>query len=105
MQPIEFVNATACLLLLLYLLPAAKVARDWRHKLPLVALALTVAMQMTDPAVGWLPSVAWPTVVFNVALAVCITVWRRDLWRLVQSKFDPESAPRTRAGDRKEARR
>src|SRR3990172_10594353 len=102
-EPLEFVNAAACLLLLFYLLPAAKVARDWMHKVPLVGLAATVALQMTDPAVGWIPDVAWPSVLGNVLVAVIVTVWRRELWHLVQAKFDPQNAPRSRASDRQEA--
>jgi hypothetical protein len=82
------VNSIACFALLAVLLPAAHVAHRWRHRLIIIVMAVSLALQMIDPVAEWLPDIAWPGALLNVAMAIMIAVWREDVWLLVRIKLN-----------------
>lgn len=102
MNWIDMLNTAACLLLLLYLLAAAMPVKKWRHRSTLCLMAAAVALQTVSPLLDWIPQIAWPGALLNVSLAVIVTMWRKPLWHLIRAKFDPDSAPRARATDRRQ---
>jgi hypothetical protein len=82
-----WINFAACMVLLVYLLAAGMASHKWRNRLSICLLVWAVTFQMIDPLFEWIPSLAWPGVFFNVALAAVTTMWRKPLWRMVRERF------------------
>ena len=87
---LEMTNTAATLLLLLYLLPAAKLAHHLKHRASMCFLIWAVVLQAIAPLISWIPDIGWPTVFFNVTLVLAVTLWRDVLWQVVRLEFSDE---------------
>lgn len=84
----EYVNSTACLVMMIYALPVASVMGGrWWHKLTFAAVVASLGLQVMAPWEAWIPPISWVSTVFHVALSGVLTVWRLDAWGYVLHKF------------------
>jgi K+ transporter len=89
---LEYLNAAACALLLAYCLPVAAIMQA-QHRWPLwmlfVIVVLCLTVQVIDPFSTWIPSVGWPGVLLNIAMALTVTLWRKEAWLFMRCRMGP----------------
>ncbi len=93
---LEYLNAAACILLMVYSLPVAMIMGNrgmWLERASVVAVQVGLFLQLTTPWVSWAPAMTWPGVYLNVAAAVLITIWWRRMWAFVKHYLGPVDAP------------
>lgn len=93
---LDYLNAIACTVLLVYCFPVAvmmQATHRWGMWLMFVVAVFCLAVQAVDPFSVWIPSVGWPAVVLNLIMAVGLTIWRKEAWLFMRCRLGPPEAP------------
>jgi hypothetical protein len=93
---LEYLNAAACSLLLVYCLPVATVMETphrWALWPVFVAVVVALTVQIIDPFATWVPEIGWPAEVLNIAMALMLTMWRKEAMLFIRCRLGPETEP------------
>lgn len=88
---LEWLNAVACVILLALLWPVAFIVHSWRATILMIPVTVAVGLQAVNPLSRWLGEVVWTQTCVNVALAVVVLIFRRELWAMVRYKVGHRS--------------
>lgn len=87
---IDYINALACAVLLVYAWPVSLAMRHrgmWANRCIMWAACVALALQAISPEWASVPRAEWPQALANIVLVIWVTIWRRELMAFVRCKF------------------